>query len=65
MDQLRLLEKHKTQSEFDEPNQINSDSLVEQLNSPTSADSDLPLESSLSVQPTSELSDTGSPALLS
>ena len=64
MDQLRLFEKHKTQCELDEPNQMNSDSLIEpDSSSPTSADPDLQLEPSLSVEPTSELSDTGSPAL--
>ena len=44
---------------------MNSDSLIEPDSSPTNADPDLQLEPSLSVEPTSELSDTGSPALLS
>ena len=65
VDQLRLFEQHKIQSELDEPNQMNSDSLIEPDSSPTSADPDLQLEPSLSVEPTSELSDTGSPAFLS
>ena len=63
VDQLRLFEKHKTQSELDEPNQMNSDSLIEPDSSPTSADPDLQFQPSLSVEPTSKLSDTGSPAL--
>ena len=63
MDRLRLFEKPKTQSDLDEPNQMNSDSLIEPDSSPTSADSDLQLELSLSVEPISELSDTGSLAL--
>ena len=41
MDQLRSFEKYKTQSEFDEPNQMNSDSLIEPDSSPTIADPDL------------------------
>ena len=62
VDQLRLFEQHKTQSELDEPNQMNSDSLIEPNSSHTSADPDVQLEPSLSAEPTSELSDTGSPA---
>ena len=41
---------------------MNSDSLIEPDSSPTSADPDLQLQLSLSVEPTSELSDIGSPA---
>ena len=41
VDQLRLYEQHKTQSELDEPNQMNSDSLIEPDSSPTSADPDV------------------------
>ena len=41
---------------------MNSDSLIEPDSFPTSADPDLQLQPSLSVEPTSELSDTGSPA---
>ena len=62
VDQLRLFEQHKTQSELNEPNQMNSDSLIEPDSSPTSADPDVQLEPSLSVEQTSKLSDTGSPA---
>ena len=43
-------------------NQMNSDSMIEPDSSPTSADPDLRLEPSLSVEQTSDLSDTGSPA---
>ena len=42
---------------------MNADSLIEPDSSPTSACPDLQLEPSLSVEPTSELCDTGSPAL--
>ena len=42
---------------------MNSDSLIEPDSSPTSADLDLQLQPSVSVEPTSELSDTGSSAL--
>ena len=51
MDQLRLFEKHKTQSKLDEPNQMNSDSLIEPDSSLTSGDPDLQLEPSVSVEP--------------
>ena len=63
MDQLRLFEKRKTQSKLDEPNQMNSDFLIEPDSFPSSANPDLHLKPSLSVEPTSELSDTASPAL--
>ena len=64
MDLLRLFEKKKQlRVTLMSLNQMNTNSLIEPYGSPTSANPDLQLEPSSSVEPTSELSDTGNPAL--